>query len=272
MDKFLFTDGTNGVREVQSLDELQTLIESAVQADKIRIWLFSSNEWISYAAFRKQVPAINKKDKVVIAVAKTITVRKPGNRWLKKMLCITGAATGVFLVVNFTKIKWEKAEPLNISAERPDNVPAMDMDSLIWEIEDSRGQTIDKNTKNNLRLRNTWPDRIELKLHAERETSSATFRYFNVDISIDNSTGFNIDNAVVKLMVWKNSKVNTTDTLRFTNIRYDNLLTRQLDESYRGDSISVSFESIKAKAFNFCYSATTKNNSGNYNDRWFCRE
>ncbi len=272
MDKFLFTDGMNGVREVKSQQELQMLIDSAEQPDKIRVWLFSSNEWISYAAFHKQVPAINKKDKAVATVAKTVPVKKNRNGWVKKTLYITGAAAGVFLIVNFTKIKWEKAEPLNISAERPDNVPAMDMDSLIWEIEDSRGQTIDKNTKNNLRLRNTWPDRIELKLHAERETSSTTFRYFNVDIFIDNSTGFNLDNAVVKLIVWKSNKVNTTDTLRFTNIRYDKLLTRQLDNTYRGDSISVSFESIKAKAFNFCYSSAMKNNSGNYNDRWFCRE
>lgn len=272
MDKFLFTDGMNSVREVQSQQELQILIESTEQPDKIRIWLFSSNEWISYAEFRKQVPAINKKDKAVAAVAKTVPVKKSHNGWVKKILYVTGAAAGVFLVVNFTKIKWEKAEPLNISAVRPENVPEMDMDSLIWEIEDSRGQIIDKNTKNNLRLRNTWPNRIELKLHTERETRSAWSRYFNVDISIDNSTGFNLDNAVVKLMVWKNNKVNSTDTLRFTNIRYDKLLTRQLDNTYRGDSISVAFESIKAKAFNFCYSAATKNNSGNYNDRWFCRE
>jgi hypothetical protein len=272
MDKFLFTDGTNGVREVQSQQELQILIESAEQPDKIRIWLFSSNEWISYAAFCKQVPAINKKDKVVAAVAKTVPVKKNRNGWVKKMLYITVAAAGVFLVVNFTKIKWEKAEPLNISAVRPENVPEMDMDSLIWEIEDSRGQTIDKNTKNNLRLRNTWPGRIELKLHAERETSNSDSRYFNVDISIDNSTGLNLDNAVVKLSVWKNNKVSITDTFQFITIRYDKLLTRQLDNIYRGDSISVSFESIKAKAFNFCYSATIKSNSGNYNDRWFCRE
>ena len=272
MDKFLFTDGMNGVREVQSQQELQILIESAEQKDKIRIWLFSSNEWISYPAFSKQVPSINKKDKAVATVAKTVPVKKSRNGWVKKMLYITGAATGIFLVVNFTKIKWEKAEPVNISAARPDNVPEMDMDSLIWEIEDSRGQTIDKNTKNNLRLRNTWPDRIELKLHAEREISNATSRYYNVDIAIDNSTGFNLDNALVKLMVWRNNKVNSSDTLRFTNIRYDKLLTRQITDTYRGDSISVVFESIKAKAFNFCYSAATKNNSGNYNDRWFCRE
>ena len=272
MDKFLFTDGMNTLKEVQSLQELQILIESAEQPDKIRIWLFSSNEWISYAAFCKQIPAINKKDKPIATVIKTVPVKKNRNGLLKKILYITGAAAGIFLVFNFTKIKWEKAEPLNISAVRPENVPVMDMDSLIWEIEDSRGQTIDKNTKNNLRLRNTWPDRIELKLHAERETSSTGSRYFNIDISIDNSTGFNLDNAVVKLLVWKNTEVNTIDTLRFANIRYDKLLTRQLDESYRGDSISISFESIKAKAFNFCYSATAKNNSGNYNDRWFCRE
>ena len=272
MDKFLFTDGMNGVREVQSQQELQLLIESAEQKDKIRIWLFSSNEWISYAGFRKQVPANNKKDKAVVTVAKTVPVKKTRIGWVKKILYITVAAAGVFLVVNFTKIKWEKAEPLNISSIRPENVPEMDMDSLIWEIEDSRGQAIDKNTKNNLRLRNTWPDRIELKLQAERETSSAGSRYFNADISIDNSTGFNLDNAVVKLSVWKNGNIYTTDTLRFSTIRYDKLLTRKLDNIYRGDSISVSFESIKAKAFNFCYSATTKNNSGNYNDRWFCRE
>ena len=272
MDKFLFTDGKNGVREVQSQDELQALIESAEQPDKIRVWLFNNNEWISYAAFRKQVPAVNKKDKAIATVTKTAPAGQTSNRLLKKILYITGAAAGVFLVVNFTKIKWEKAGPVNISAVRPDNVPEMDMDSLIWEIEDSRGQTIDKNTKNNLRLRNTWPDRIEFKLHAEKESSSNGSRYFNVNISIDNSTGFNLDNAVVKLLVWKNSKVSTTDTIGFTNIRYDKLLTRQLDDTYRGDSISVSFESIKAKAFNFCYSAAIKKNSGNYNDRWFCRE
>jgi hypothetical protein len=271
MDKFLFTDGTNGVREAQSQQELEILIESAEQPDKIRIWLFSSNEWITYTAFRKQIPAI-RKEKTVALVDKTTIAKKNSTVWVKKILYIAGAAAGVFLVFNFTKIKWEKAEPVNISAVRPDNVPVMDMDSLIWEIEDSRGQTIDRNTKNNLRLRNTWPDKIELKLHSEREKSNTASRFFNVDISIDNSTGFNLDNAVVKISVWKNSKLSGIDTLRFNNIRYDKLLTRQLDNTYRGDSISVSFESIKAKAFNFCYSVATKNNSGNYNDRWFCRD
>jgi hypothetical protein len=272
MNKFLFTDGIKGVMEVQSLEELETMIESSQQPDKIRIWLFSSNEWIGFAAFRKQFPASNKKDKVVVPVIKTVPIKKNGNGWLKKMLYITGAAAGVLLVVNFTKIKWEKAEPVNISAVKPENVPAMDMDSLIWEIEESRGQTIDKNTKNNLRLRNTWPERILLQLVAQRETTNAASRFFDIDVSIDNTTGFNLDNAVVKLSVWKNKKVSLTDTFRFSNIHYDKLSKRQLEFRYMGDSISLSFESIKAKAFNFCYSSTAKNNSGNYNDRWFCRE
>lgn len=271
MDKFLFTDGMNGVKEVQSQQELEILIESTENPDKIRIWLFNSNEWISYAAFRKQIPAI-KKDNTVALVVKPELIKKNNHGGIKKMLYIAGAVAGVFLVVNFTKLKWEKAEPLDISAIRPDNVPAMDIDSLITEIEENRGQSIDRNTKNNLRLRNTWPDKVELKLHSEKETSSAGSRFFNISISIDNSTGFNLDNAVVKLDMWKNKKINTTDTFHFTSIRYDKLLTRQLTDIYRSDSISLSFESIKAKAFNFCYSAATKNNSGNYNDRWFCRE
>lgn len=280
MDKFLFTDGTSEVREVQSQDELENLIQSAAQPDKIRIWVFSSNEWIGYSAYRKQVPAPIRKDKFEMhntnefATTKFVPIPnrvEKGKRWLKKALYTTGAAAGVLLVFNFTKIKWEKADPVNIAA-RPANVPEMDIDSLIYEIENARDVKLDRSTQTNLRLRNTWPERIELRLNAERETSNAGSRYFNADISIDNSTGFTLDNAFVKLSVWKNNKVSLTDTLRFTNIRYDKVLKRQLKETYRGDSISISFESIKAKAFNFCYSAATNNNSGNYNDRWFCKE
>lgn len=278
MNKFLFTDGTNGVKEVQSQDELESLIESATQPDKIRIWLFSSNEWISYAAFRKQVPpTIRKQKPETINNLATLTndgqpLPAPSKQWVKKILYFTGAAAGIFLVFNFTKIKWEKATPVNISAARPANVPNMDIDSLIDEIEYTRDQALDRNTKTNLRLRNTWPERILLQLMADRETSGNGSRYFNIDVSIDNTTGYNLDNALIKLSVWKNSKVSLTDTVRFSNIRYDKLSKRQLDYRYKGDSISVAFESIKAKAFNFCYSAGTKNNSGNYNDRWFCRE
>lgn len=274
MERFLFTEGSGGVKEVQSQEELEELIGSAAQPDKSRIWVFNSNEWISYAAYRKMYPAGIKKEVAIAAAAhETVPVKTNGQKnWLKRFLFLAALAGGAFLVFNFTNVGWKKAEPLSSVASRPANVPLMDIDSLIREIEYDRGELLDRSTKTNLRLRNTWPDRIELKLQSEKETSSAGSRFFNIDISIDNTTGFNLDNAIVKLSVWKNKEVNVSDTLRFNDIRYDKLLTRTLDAVYRGDSISVSFESIRAKAFNFCYSAAVKNNSGNYNDRWFCRE
>ena len=284
MNKFLFTDGTNGVVEVQSLEELEILVDNAIQVDKIKIWLFSSNEWISYAAFRKQYPLLTRKVKPVVfnemvdannsnAILRTGYKQPPQKKkhWIKKYLFLVAATAGIFLVFNFTKIKWEKAEPLNTSAVRPANVPEMNIDSLIEEIEYTRAQPLDRNTRSNLRLRNTWPERILLQLLAAREMNGSSSRFFNVTVSVDNTTGFNLDNAVVKLCVWNAKRVVHTDTLQFSNIRYDKLAARELSNRYKGDSISIAFESIRAKAFNFCYSASTKNSSGNYNDRWFCR-
>jgi hypothetical protein len=272
MNKFLFTDETNGVIEVQSAEELENLLAASGQPDQVRIWLFSSHEWISYAAFRKQFPFIPSKEKPLPASHTQPVNTAPRSHWIKRVLYFTGAAAGIFLVFNFTQLKWEKAGPLTASAARPANMPQMDIDSLIGEIEFSRGQSIDRNTRNNLRLRNTWPDRILLQLNAERETNGSSSRFFNVSISIDNTTGYPLDNAVVRFSVWKNKKLSQTDTVKFGTIRYDKLAKRELANRYRGDSLSVAFESVRAKAFNFCYSATVKNNSGNYYDRWFCRE
>jgi hypothetical protein len=275
MDKFLFTDGTNGVREAQSQEELENWIAAAAEPGRIKVWLFSSNEWISYPAYRKLVPGRAKKETATLT-GDTVTISSRGpvkrSAWLKKFLYLTGAAAGIFLVFNFTRLKWERADPVSNPAARPANVPPMDIDSLIGTIEENRGQLLDRSTRTNLRLRNTWPERILLQVTADRETSGGNSRFFNVDISIDNTTGFHLDRAVVKLQIWKGGQQQMSDTVHFSPIRYDKLAKRQLDFRYRGDSISVSFESIKAKAFNFCYSAATKNNSGNYNDRWFCRD
>ncbi|HEY6064141.1 MAG TPA: hypothetical protein VIV35_11060, partial [Chitinophagaceae bacterium] len=241
MNKYLFTDGINGVKEVQSQEELQTHAESVPCPDKIRIWVYDSHEWISYGAFRKKYPVISRKEMAVASVSTAgIPLRAGrGKQWLKKFLFVSGAMAGVFLIFNFTKIKWTKAAPVNISAARPVNVPVMDIDSLIMTIEDDRGVFLDRSTRTNLRLRNTWPERIELRLNAERETNNAASRFFNIDISIDNTTGFNLDEAIVKLSVWKNGRTSNTDTLRFNNIRYDKLTARQLSDTYRGDSIAV---------------------------------
>jgi hypothetical protein len=279
MEKYLFTYGTNVIREVQSKEELHTLIQSSGDPGKIRIWIFSTCEWITYTEFSKRSVA------KVIPIKKTaikeekkqepiVAARKPAREHTGaiKFFIVTLTGAAIFLVYNFTRVKWHTASSLQITAARPENSPLVNIDSLIQVIESDRGQKLDKVTVTNLRIRNTWPDRIELKLKTDRDTGQAGTKFYNVEISIDNSTGYNIDNAVVELKEWKNEVVNTVDTLRFNNIGYSALSQRKLDAEYRGDSLSVSFLSIKAKAFNFCYSHDKESNYGNFNDRWFCRD
>jgi hypothetical protein len=279
MQKYLFTDGTNGVREVQSDEDLQKLIQSSGDTGKIRIWVFNTNEWITYTEFSKQANAklLPLKKPVYKEEKKNGTVVKPqparGYNSLTRLFAALVIAVAIFLVYNnFTRIKWSKAPPLEITAARPDNVPVMNIDSLIAEIEYSRGQKIDKVTATNLRIRNTWPDRIQLQLKTNRDTSQDEVKYYSVDLSIDNSTGYNIDQAVIELNIWKNSGISSTDTFHFKNIGYAAPAKRSVEKEFRGDSLSVSFLSLRSKAFNFCYAAGKESNYGNLNDRWFCRE
>ncbi|MGZ5221280.1 MAG: hypothetical protein ACXWC7_14425 [Chitinophagaceae bacterium] len=279
MEKYLFTDGTNVVREVQSSEELQTLIQSSGDPGKIRIWIFSTSEWITYTEFSKRsvarvIPlkkaAVKEQRKREGAVVGRKTSKKHTGVIKFFIAILTG--TAIFLVYNFTRVKWHTASSLQLTADRPANSPLVNVDSLIQAIEATRGQKLDKATHTNLRIRNTWPDRIELKIKTDRDTGQAGTKFYNVEISIDNSTGYNIDNAVVELKEWKNDALNAVDTLHFSNIGYSELSGRKLDVEYRGDSLSVSFLSIKAKSFNFCYSYDKESNYGNLSDRWFCRD
>jgi hypothetical protein len=271
MEKYLFTDGTGEIREVQSEEELNTLVKSASHPERIRIWLFSSNEWISYAAFSKRSTTTFREKSFVAeeAVTAELPVRKRG--WLKKTLLFTLAGTTVFLVYNFTRIKWERIEPLNSPAARPANVPIINTDSVIDLVETVRGQKLDKITRTNLRIRNTWPERILLQLDAERESKGNTTRYSNINVTLDNATGYLIDEAIVKLTVWRKNEAPRSDTLHFNSIGYASPAKQEIKETFKGDSIAVSFYSIKAKSFNFCYSADKQSNYGNMGDRWFCK-
>ena len=96
---------------------------------------------------------------------------------------------------------------MEITAARPNNVPLMDVDSLIQEIEFVRGQKLDRVTATNLRIRNTWPDRMQLKLKSERETANGDTKFYNVNLFIDNSTGYNIDQAIVELTPGKMTRI-----------------------------------------------------------------
>ena len=279
MKKYLFTDGTNVIREVQSDEELQALIQSAGDPDKIRIWIFSTNEWITHAEFKKlrfgRITAplkneseIGDKEQKSVTSPKKVA-KRPG---MSRVLILLITAAAIFLVYNFTRIKWRKIPALEAIAPRPGNVPLMDVDSLIREIEFSRNQKLDKTTATNLRIRNTWPDRMQLKLKSDRQASNGEIKFYNVSLFIDNSTGYNVDQAIVELTNWKKNEVAGKDTFQFNFIGYAQPSTRAIPGEYRGDSLSVSFLSLRAKAFNFCYAAEKESNYGNMNDRWFWRE
>ena len=278
MEKYLFTDGTNGIREAQSKEELHSFSQSTGDPEKIRIWIFSTSEWISYNDFSK--PSVAK----IIPLKKTTIqevkkkepsfVRKPSSpntRVVKYFIAIITGLT-IFLVYNFTRVKWRTISALQITTTRPANSPPLNVDSLIQVIETGRQQKLDKVTLTNLRIRNTWPDRIELKLKSDRDSSDAGTKFYHVELSIDNATGYNIDNAVAELKEWKNNVSTRADTIQFSNIGYSSLAKRVVDTGFRGDSLSLSFLSIKAKSFNFCYSSGKESNYGNLNDRWFCKD
>lgn len=269
MDKFLFTDGTNGVREVYSREELLTLINSAPEPARARIWVFHTNEWISATAFLGQQP----RGSVTTAVLANEAVPPPVQK--KKGWTMLGysfaAIAAALLIFNFTRAGWDAAGTISSSTTRPENVPSLDHDSLTLVIEWQRGKTLDKSTRNNLRIRNNWPDFLQASLKAEREKKGTNSRITNINISLDNTTGFLIDEAVIRILSWKNGKSSIADTIRMYAVRYDKILNRQLSGSFRGDSLSLAIESIRARSFNFCYSieATANNNP---NDRWFCRD
>lgn len=280
MVKYLFTDGTNGVKEVQSQEELQTLIAASTRQDKIRIWIFNSNEWVNYASYTQVIPESKptvistRKNDIAAEDSSSISSQRRINsrQWLKKFLFFGISGAAIFLVYNFSKLKWQVAEPFTITASRPANVPLMNVDSVIQAMEEIRGQKLDKTTRTNLRIRNTWPDRLLLRLFSGRDTNNSVARYHTIQISIDNTTGYNVDQAIVKLAVWSKGQVKTTDTFHFKNIGYAMPAEREVGNTYQGDSISVSFQLIRARSFNFCYAADKKSNYGNVNDKWYCRE
>jgi hypothetical protein len=269
MNKYLFTDETGVVREVEAEDELHQLIQASRQPELVRIWVFRSHEWISYAEFQKRFTRTS--PAIAIKPEKT---QAPlfSKRRFKNIALFTLAGATVFLVYNFTRIRWEKASSLNTMAARPANVPSIDVDSVISLVEFVRGQKLDKVTRTNLRIRNNWPDLISLRLEADRDTSREGNRYTNARITVDNATGYQLDEATAQVRAWKDHAIISTDTFHFNNIGYASPATRDLQKTLKADSLSVTFSLIKARSFNFCYSADKKSNYGNLADRWFCKD
>mgnify|MGYP001243178146 CR=1 FL=1 len=276
MEKYLFTDRTNVVREVQSKEELESFIRATGDTNHVRIWPFNSSQWLSYAEYldRKTprvLPVVNKASANVNA--KLVPVRRPAQfNTLGKLFIALLLIAGVFLIYNFSRVRWYTASSLLARAERPANMPLMNLDSLVYIVESGRGKKLDKVTLTNFRIRNSWPERIELILKSDRDSSQSGNRFYNVEVSIDNSTGYMIDEAIVELQNWKNGSLFSTDTLHLDQVGYTSVARRILPGEFKSDSLTVAFLQIRSRAFNFCYARDKESNYGNLNDRWFCRD
>lgn len=275
MTKYLFNDGTNQIQEVHSREDLERL---AAQADPqtARVWIFPSHEWMSLARFRALYPAghqvvnrVERPEQVQVE-----PVRKPvrkgfGLGW--KLLVAAAITAGVFLIYNFTQHNWERIPDLTVRPERPENSPPLNFDSLVTSIEVARGTKIDKVTRTNLRIRNNWPEHILVNLKTERESSSSGIRYQSIQATLDNATGYLLDEVEAEMSIWRNGMVDRKETVTFEKVNYTEPGKKDIPGQFVGDSISVRILQAKAKSFNFCYSHDKQSNYGNLNDRWFCR-
>jgi hypothetical protein len=72
--------------------------------------------------------------------------------------------------------------------------------------------------------------------------------------------------------VWKKEEVIQTDTFHLTGIGFREPYTQNITNSYKGDSLTVHFNSIRSFGLNFCYSYDEPTISGNPNDKWFCKD
>ena len=270
MEKYLFNNG-QGFQHVESAEELEKLVKTYNPAD-ISIWVYGSNEWISYDAYSKARPQFNY-GSTSIKKEQSLKKASRAGKLLRKAVVLAAALSSILLVFNFTKIKWVEAGLVTVHAARPVNMPEMDIDSLYSAIEAQRSQKLDRSTKTNLRLRNSWPGHILLAASSMKETAGNNeTRFSDLKITLDNTTGFALDQATVQYIIWKNQKVQQLDTIVFTKLAYGQATSRSLPGQLRGDSLSISFQSIRSRDFNFCYSADRKNEPGSHHDRWFCKE
>lgn len=276
MEKYLFNDGTNVIREIQSKEELRALADP-LDPQKLSVWVFQTSEWISYTEFRNRYlrgSSSSDSSRNESAVSETTDSpgrQKSGLRGLGKWMALGAASVVILLIYNFTRVSWEAVPDLNLQASRPENAPQIDGDSLQAVLEARRGTALDKVTRTNLRIRNGWPDRILLSLQLQRDSSSEGVKYQPGSAVLDNATGYLLDEVEAEFNVWKNGRSVHSELINFNKVNYTEPGRKEIAGSYVGDSVSLHFRSIRSKAFNFCYSYDKQSNYGNLSDRWFCR-
>jgi len=202
------------------------------------------------------------------------TVTKPLQIILNICIVLV-VAGGVYAALFYNKKEWTEPGSFETTALRPANVPDLNLDSLIQMVEVKELRTLDKLTKMNLRLRNNWPEKVVLTLQGERQKhlkKDSVLRFNNLQMIVKNFSGYELDAAVVAVNVWDNGEVSKVDTFRLTNIGSRDPYTQNIPNTYKGDSLTVHFYSIRSFGLNFCYSYDEPTISGNPNDKWFCKD
>jgi hypothetical protein len=299
--KFLFNDGSGKIRELSSKEELDYYISISPDKQKLKIWLYHSSSWISYEEFLKRAathksPWNGKPETVqpAVVIEKSIaptppppapaikekkrhaqTVTKP-LQLLLNICIVLVVAGGVYAALFYSQKEWTDPQFFDTTASRPHNTPPLNADSLIHMIEVKEKRTLDKLTKMNLRLRNNWPEKIVLTLQGQQQThlkNDSIRRFENLQCIVKNFTGYTIDHAVVMLQVWQSGSPKIQDTFRLEQIDHrGDAYTLNISNTYKGDSLTIRFSSIRSFGLNFCYSYEEPTISGNPNDKWFCKD
>lgn len=298
--KFLFNDSSGKIRQMSSKEELDYHISISPEKHKVKIWLYHSSSWVSYQEYVKSSivnrETVNGKGETEKPVQATVTVktftpapppivkeRKPRPPTVTKPLqillniCIVMVvAGGVYAALFYNKREWTEPKSFETITIRPPNAQSVNTDSVIHTIEVKEMRTLDKLTKMNLRLRNNWADKIVLTLQGQQEIhlkKDSILRFTKLQCIVKNFSGYEIDQAVVSINVWKDGVVKTQDTFRLQQIGYrGEPYTQTISNTYKGDSLTIHFQSVRSFGLNFCYSYEEPTISGNPNDKWFCKD
>lgn len=298
--KFLFNDGSGKIRELSSKEELDYYISISPDKNKCRIWLYRSSHWIGYEEYLhraatnrsqwngqhetvKPVPVVEKIAPIAPPPPPVSREKKPRPSTITKPLqlllniCIVlVVAGGVYAALFYSTKEWTDPRSFDTVAVRPANTPPLNVDSLIYTIEVKEKRTLDKLTKMNLRLRNNWPEKIVLTLQGQQQVhlkKDSIHRFDNLQCIVKNFTGYTIDHAVVTLTVWRDGSTKTQDTFRLEQIDHrGDPYTLNIHNTYKGDSLTIQFRTIRSFGLNFCYSYEEPTISGNPNDKWFCKD
>ena len=115
MEKYLFTDENTGVKQAQSKKELEELVQSSTKPEQVRIWIFNTQEWISYKDFiksngiKKENPAAGTARDDLLVGAYLLPVLRADHDEAGHTFLVAGLSDGGFALPHHAVIVGERA-------------------------------------------------------------------------------------------------------------------------------------------------------------------